>query len=713
MNVRPLNEQEIFGFLALLGVLVTVARAFGELAVRLRQPQVLGELLAGVVLAPFALGRLIGPSGYHQVQLDAKLLEPVGWLGIIFLLALTGFETDVDVLRRQGRRAFSASTGGIIVPIIGGFTLGQLLPESLIGSGGSRFVFSLFLALAMSISAVSVIAKVLFDLGATKRTAAKIILAGGVFDETIGYILLAVVTGLAGRGSGGLHVGDVLRVIGLAAAFLAASVFFGRPVVEGIVRLVRDRMRINEPVLTVTIVLALGFAAITQALGLHVILGAFVFGLIAGQVSRIDADVVSKIRSITVGFLAPLFFVFAGMRVDLSQLTKPEVLLVAVAFVMTATIGKVAGCLAGGRLSGMPWSESLVVGIGMNVRGSMEVVVAVIGLNLGILSPTMFSVVVLLSVLTVLTTPTLLRLAFTRFPPGPEEQARIAKEEAAASAYTPGVRRVLVPILPSGTTEIGLEAARALTRSKSVAAEPLEIGVLHLGDPNDGVPERYAELRLNQEIADTPKILGEHINSRSATLPAIIQTAERGYQLVVLGTIPPERPAQLFGRLINDLIRDAPCDLFIVSSALGFEIENVRRIVVPINGKDSSRAGCDLALSLASGLNASVLAIHVMREVSRDIAEAVAQVDRLRYAAISVMRDMRERAAMLDVPFEDRIETSRTPANFILQELASPESDLCIMGVTDQSHRGTPFFGETPDVLLRHSPTPLGLLVVR
>ena len=233
--LKPLSDHDVLLMLGMLAAFLAFARLCGEAATRLRQPQVLGELIAGVLLGPSLLGLASG-TALHVAQRGAQILGPLSWMGIILLLALTGIETNFAALRRRAGAAVLTTAGGIALPLAAGFALGWFLPQGLVGQAGSRLAFALFLALAMSISAVTVIAKVLADLQQMRRTAAQIILTGGVFDETAGWILLALVSGLVGTHPG---AGATLVVVAKAAAFLAGAALFGRRVVAGIVRFVR------------------------------------------------------------------------------------------------------------------------------------------------------------------------------------------------------------------------------------------------------------------------------------------------------------------------------------------------------------------------------------------------------------------------------------------------------------------------------------------
>ncbi|HET9030820.1 MAG TPA: cation:proton antiporter [Candidatus Aquilonibacter sp.] len=720
---KPLSEHDLLVFLIALPLFVLFARLCGDTAVRFRQPQVLGEVVAGVIIGPTVLGALVHPA-LASIGPAVKAVEPLSWIGIILLLALTGMESNFASLRNEAVPALLATLGGVVIPLGAGFGYAMLLPASLVGSNGSRIAFAAFVALSMSISAVSVIAKVLADLGQTRRTAAKIILAGGVFDETLGWLLLALISGIAsaslrpGGISGSAQTVPVLLVVLKTVAFLGASFLFGRRFVSWILRIVRTYAMIDVPVFTVTVVLALLFAAITQALGLHQILGAFVFGVIAGTVPRIDRETIERIAVVTRGFLAPLFFLLAGVRADFTQLAHPGILPVAAGFIAIAVGGKLIGCTIGGLLGRMSWRESLLIGAGMNVRGSMEIVVAVLGLNLGILSPAIFSVIVLLSVVTILIVPSVIRAAFAAVPPSADERDRLEREEQDERSYTPGVRRVLVPMLPRAQSESGAEFARALARSKAHAEQPLDVVILDFEGATERAP-RDAEQRLRDEAArsESPQPVDVEQATVSNERPddSILSAAERGgFELIVFGAAPPRgNDGRLFGVTIDRVIRDAPCDVLVLSSAVTFDAAHARTIVVPFTGRESARDAGDLALTIASSLNVTVRAISIVPDVHDQSAAVYEQMMRRERSATTALREIEERAQQLGVRFESSVRRASLPAREILRELREPNVGLCVMGANEQSMRGAPFLGDTADLVLRHAATPVALLVPR
>lgn len=442
--VTPLGHQELLLLLLQLALLLFVARGLGELMRRIDLPPVVGELLAGVLLGPSLFGLVLPDLQaylFPKSQTQSDLLAVVSWLGVLFLLIVTGIETDFNLIVRKGRTALLISLGGIIVPFATGLGLGWLLPEDFLANPSQRLVFSLFIATAMSISAVPVIAKVLMDLKLIRRDIGQVTLAAGMMDDTIGWILLAVVSGLAT--SGQFNISAVVSSVSGAVIFLGVALTVGRTVVDTILRWVDDAIGGATAALSIVLVLALSAAALTHSLGIEAALGAFVIGILAGQSRRFSREAGHTLEMVTAGFLAPIFFASAGLKVNLIQLLAPETLVIGV--IVLAIAGKFVGAYAGVRTGGLSHWEGLATGSGMNARGAMEIIVPTIGLSLGGLSQQMYSIIVMVAIVTSLMALPLLRWTLSKVVIGEEEAQRLQQKEHASRSFIKNIHRVLIP----------------------------------------------------------------------------------------------------------------------------------------------------------------------------------------------------------------------------------------------------------------------------
>src|SRR5690554_1763340 len=227
------SHHDVLALIIQIAVLLLAARGLGEVAQRLNQPSVVGEILAGILLGPSLLSSFVPGFGeliIPQTEVQGYLLEVVSLLGVMFLLLITGLETDLALIRRQAKAAAGSSIGGILVTFTSGFVLGSFLPESLLADPERRIVFALFIATAMSISAIPVIAKVLMDLNLMRRDVGQTIIASGMSDDTTGWILLSIVAGLASTGV--VTAGAVFQAAGRVLVFLVISFTLGRWLVK-------------------------------------------------------------------------------------------------------------------------------------------------------------------------------------------------------------------------------------------------------------------------------------------------------------------------------------------------------------------------------------------------------------------------------------------------------------------------------------------------
>ncbi|VVD70490.1 cation:proton antiporter domain-containing protein [Pandoraea anhela] len=434
-------------FFTQLLLLVLVGRLLGELMQRLRQPAVMGQLLAGVLLGPSIFGALL-PAWQHAVFPDTeaqkKMLDAVAELGVLLLLLSTGLETDLGLVRRMKRMAIFASAGGMVIPFVCGFALGWHLPDSLLPHPEARLVTSLFLGTALSISSVKVVAMVIREVDYLRRNIGQIILAAAILDDTTGWIIIAVIAGLGASGS--VDLGHLSISLGGTLLFIVLCFTVGKRAVAVAIRWTNDRFTVEMPVLSAILVITFVLALATDKLGVHTALGAFMAGVMIGQSPILSEQIEAQLRGLIVALFAPVFFGVAGLSVDLTILLDWRMLGLVAGLILIASLGKFTGCFVGGRLGGMSRAEALALATGMNARGSTEIIVASIGLSLGVLSKDLFTMIVIMALITTLIMPPVLRRALVRIPLSDEEKARLEKEAAEEKDFLPNVERILAAV---------------------------------------------------------------------------------------------------------------------------------------------------------------------------------------------------------------------------------------------------------------------------
>jgi Kef-type K+ transport system membrane component KefB len=426
--VPPLGSSSLLLFLTQIGVLLLLALLLGRLAERLKMPALVGELCAGVFLGPSVLEQ-VAPGGYDWLfprsTEQYHMLDAVGQLGVLLLVGMTGAHLDLGSLRRRTGAIATISGLGLVIPLGLGIAAGYALPQALLSSGTDHAVLALFLGVAMCVSAIPVIAKIFMDMNILHRDIAQLALTVGMIDDMFGWFMLSVVSAMA---TTGLSVRTISLSLAYVLLVVAVAATIGGPLVRGAFRLVRSSQTAT-PTIAAAAVLILLSAAGTHALGLEAVLGAFLCGIVVRQSGGHDRYRLEPLRTTVMAVFAPIFFAIAGLRIDMTSLARPAVALAALLLLVVAIIGKFLGAYLGARLNRLDRWEAVALGAGMNARGVIEVIVAMVGLRLGVLNSAAFTIIVLIAVLTSLMAPPILRLAMARIRYTDREVDRLRTDE--------------------------------------------------------------------------------------------------------------------------------------------------------------------------------------------------------------------------------------------------------------------------------------------
>ncbi|KTG09114.1 hypothetical protein AUR64_15060 [Haloprofundus marisrubri] len=398
--IAPLEGAVLLTLFVQLFVILSVALLLGRLARMVGMPAVVGELLTGVVLGPSLLG-LVAPGVFGALfpatPEQFHLLEAISWLGVVFLLLTTGLEMDIDRLRRRAGSAALVSTTGVAVPFALGLGVAWVLPGFLVVDADDRLALGLFLATAMSISAIPVIARILVETGLAARPVGQVMLASATLTDTAGWLLLSLVVGFAQFGQFDVDAAG-LSLLALAA-FTAFAFTLGRRGTTALLRRVGTADGGVRGQVALVAAFALGSGALTAAFGFEATLGALLAGVAVGR-DALDVEARRVLEDVSLGVFAPLFFGTAGLRVDLTLLANPAVALAGVALLLVATVGKLVGVSGGALVAGFDRRDALAMGVGLNARGALEIVVASIGLAIGLLTPALYTIIVLVAIAT-------------------------------------------------------------------------------------------------------------------------------------------------------------------------------------------------------------------------------------------------------------------------------------------------------------------------
>lgn len=403
-------HRDVILFLLALAVLLGSARLFGEISRRIGFPPVAGEIISGILVGKTVLGR-VAPGAFAWLFPEGPpktLLSGYTTVAVMLLLVVAGLEIDLSVVRKSGPVVIATSICGIVVPFILGYGVGLLLPDGDLADPTRRGLHAAFLGIALSISALPVIAKTLLDLGLMKTDLGIIILSSAVFDDIIGWTGFSVLSRQFSA-----HTDVALSRIALSVlltlGFVTVVLLVVRPVVDRILaRMSSSGDAESGRVLSLIMVLALFGGAATEALGMHAVFGAFVMGIAIGDSSRLREHTRQILADFVSYVFTPVFFATMALRLDFVVAFD---LRLAVIVLAIACVAKVIGCAAGARFTGVALREAAAIGFGMNSRGAMEILLAMLAREAGIINDQLFVALVLMAVATsMISGPALIRL---------------------------------------------------------------------------------------------------------------------------------------------------------------------------------------------------------------------------------------------------------------------------------------------------------------
>jgi Kef-type K+ transport system membrane component KefB/mannitol/fructose-specific phosphotransferase system IIA component (Ntr-type) len=393
-----MHEHDVLVFLLSLAVLLSTARLLGELARRLGFPLVFGELASGILLGPTVLGRAapVAQKWLFPGGVPAFMLAGYANVAVVLLLVVAGLEVNLGIVRRRGRSALLTSLMGLAMPLAGGVLLGVLLPDSDLIRPDHRTVFALFMGVALSISALPVIAKTLLDLGLFKTDIGLLVMAAAMIDDLAGWLAFSVLLGPMQGGA--VDLLSMVKSVVLTAGFVGVALVVGRPLLGRlIVKLQSDHHSGPRRVLSLIVLLALFGASFTQFIGIHAVFGGFVVGVVVGDTPQLKERTRVIVHDFVTNIFAPVFFAGLGLRADF---VKSFDLRLCLLVFLIASAAKIIGCTLGARAGGLRWRPAGAVGFGLNARGAMEIILALLALEAGLLREQVFVALVLMALAT-------------------------------------------------------------------------------------------------------------------------------------------------------------------------------------------------------------------------------------------------------------------------------------------------------------------------
>jgi Kef-type K+ transport system membrane component KefB len=397
-------------------VILVTSRLVGFLFRLLHQPQVMGEMIAGILLGPSLLGWVSPKISAMLFPVESlNSLNAISQLGLILFMFLVGLELDVKSIRKNGARALLISHTSILFPFFLGGLLALVLYPQLSNNSVSFSHFTIFIGTAMSITAFPVLARILSERNLINTPLGSISLACAAIDDVSGWILLAVVVILARSASMGANI--LLTVFGLLLFVLLTFLVF-RPIFKRLSANFEKSGKISHDLLAILFLFLLISAWVTEELGVHALFGAFIIGAAMPKENEFVHRLTEKVNDLAVVLFLPIFFALTGLNTRINLIDSPQLWIFSLLIILVAIMGKFGGASIAARVSGLPWRESGAVGILMNTRGLMELVLLNIGLEIGVISSAIFSMFILMTITTTfMTAPLLEWIYFTRLVP--------------------------------------------------------------------------------------------------------------------------------------------------------------------------------------------------------------------------------------------------------------------------------------------------------
>jgi Kef-type K+ transport system membrane component KefB len=396
--------------IAQIATILIVAQMVGWLFHRIHQPRVIGEMVAGILLGPSLLG-WVAPGVSAALFPPASLgyLNALSQIGLLLFMFLVGLELDLKQLRKMGRAAMTTSLASIIAPFILGFLLAIYLYPRLSDRSVNFTGFALFMSIAMSVTAFPVLARILTERNLLRSSVGAVAITCAAINDVMAWIILAGIIVLIRSSNPPMPLWMMLGSLGIFVLLMLVVV---RRSLQRLVGLYERRKSLTHDILAVVLLLALASGWMTEFLGVHALFGAFLAGAIMPRHHELSRELWQRCEALVVTLLLPLFFAFTGLRSSFFLISGAQMWIYCAVIIALAIIGKLLGSTVAARINGMSWREATAVGVLMNTRGLVELVILNIGLDLGILSPALFSIMVLMALVTTFMTSPLLSLIY-------------------------------------------------------------------------------------------------------------------------------------------------------------------------------------------------------------------------------------------------------------------------------------------------------------
>jgi Kef-type K+ transport system membrane component KefB/nucleotide-binding universal stress UspA family protein len=557
-----------------------------------------------------------------------------------------------------------------------------------------RLVAALFLGTALSISSIKIVAMIVRDMNFMRRNLGQIIVASAIMEDTAGWVIISLTLGLAG--ATGLSFGSLAKPLIGTAVFLVLSYAFGRRLVYRLIRRVNDSFVSEYAVVTAILILMCVLALITQAIGVNTVLGAFVAGVLVGGSPILSRHIEDQLRGLITAFMMPIFFGLSGLSADLTVLKDPWLALLTLGLIAVASVGKFGGAFAGARISGLSGRESLALGCAMNARGSTEVIVASIGLGMGVLTHNLYTMIVTMAVITTMAMPPLLRWSLARIPLGEEERERLEKEDIDAKGFVSQFERLLIAADESVNGKLATRLAGFVAGQRGLPITVLHIPERPVQAANGISEEAKAELTAlatagareghRAAVAESSENRPDRVEVSTRVEvekvdQVVAKEAKKGYDLLFVGIDPMGNSDGSFSADVDRAAAgfDGPLALIIAGNHAGGLSAEGFNILIAVNGTEPSRRGAEIAFALSPASATRLTALHVAQRAA--VGDERQPPRRRRRTDAALMDDISALARRYGHErIKAAVRTKDAPDTAILTEAQRIGADLIVIG---------------------------------
>jgi Kef-type K+ transport system membrane component KefB/nucleotide-binding universal stress UspA family protein len=649
---------DIATLLIQIATILALSRLMGVIFGRLRQPQVIGEMLAGIMLGPTLLG-WVAPDVFQALfpEQTLQFLDSLAQVGVVLFLFLVGLEFDPSIVRQRGRSASFISASSILVPLGMGIGLTYLISGYFDAEHRVNLLPSaLFMGAAISVTAFPVLARILAERNLQRTPLGALALTAAAVNDVLAWVMLAVVVAIAGNGE--QSHGPLTKLL-MTCVYLAVMLLVLRPFLRRAQRMFDANGRLNHAIVAIVFLVLLISAASTEKIGVHALFGAFVAGFIMPKGTEFVKAMNERLEDFTIVFLLPIFFAYAGLRTDLTGIFHLDQIGATLLIIVVACLGKIGGAGGAALLCGQSRRDALALGVLMNTRGLMELIILTVGLELGVINTAIYGMMVMMALVTTGMTAPLLALIHRGGVPDAERPEQDDK-----------IYSVLIPVSRPESGGPLIEVASYLAGDpKQRRLVALHLDRLSGADLYRGIggglshPADSESLAPLLEEAESRGIGVEPQSYFSRDIPTDIARVARSINsdLVLIGHHTPVFGSALLGGVVHRVMTGADCDVAVLVER---DFITPKRLLVPFLNSAHDRLALELAGRIAKTTGAQITIVHVSRRTAGETIEKT-------FADPTLSASVRVKIVDAD-----------SPVDAVLAESAS--HDLTIIGVAEE-----------------------------